>query len=258
MSAGRVVLERKGEVAHVTFDRPEARNAMTWEMYEQLSVVLRDLEAAEDLRVVVFRGAGDRAFVAGTDISQFAGFKTADDGLAYEKLINDIVGRVESLRIPTVAVIQGYATGGGLAIASVCDLRICTPDAKFGLPIAKTVGNCLSMKNYAYLVALLGPSRTKAMIFTAEFLSADDAQSAGFVMQVVPAAELEQRIDALCSTLIRNAPITLRVTKEAVRRIVARMVPDGDDLMRETYGSDDFREGVAAFMEKRPAVWKDR
>ncbi len=256
MSTGRVVCERRGEVARVVFDRPEARNAMTWEMYEQLSKVLDQLEAAEDLRVVVFRGAGGRAFVAGTDISQFTRFQSADDGVEYERLIDDVVDRIDALRIPTLAVVEGFAVGGGLAIAAACDLRICTPDAKFGLPIARTVGNCLSMRNYARLVAVIGASRAKAMILTAEPLPAEEARQAGFVMDVVPREELEDRVDAVCTMLIRNAPITLRVTKEAIRRILSQMVPDGADLIRETYGSADFREGVSAFVEKRQPVWK--
>jgi enoyl-CoA hydratase/carnithine racemase len=258
MSAGHVRFERAGDVARLTFDRPEARNAMTWEMYQELGHALDRLEAAQDLRVAVLRGEGGRAFVAGTDISQFTRFASAEDGIAYERFIDGLMGRIESVRIPTVAVIEGFAVGGGLAIASACDLRICTPDAKFGLPIARTVGNCLSMRNYAQLIALLGASRAKKMILTAEFLSAEEALQSGFVMEVVPPEQLDERVAALCATLGRNAPITLRVTKEAIRRIVALLVPDGSDLIREAYGSADFREGVSAFVAKRPPVWKGR
>lgn len=258
MSSGRVVLERRGDVAVVTFDRPEARNALTWDMYQDLSNALDVIESSADLRVGVLRGAGGRAFVAGTDISQFTRFESVDDGLAYEQFIDAILGRLEAVPIPTIAVVEGYAVGGGLAIAAACDLRICTPDASFGLPIARTVGNCLSMRNYAQLVAQIGPSRAKAMILTAELLTAEEAQRAGFVMEIVGPAMLEQRIEALCSILRRNAPITMRVTKEAVRRIVARTVPEGEDLVRAAYGSADFREGVAAFVAKRPPHWLGR
>lgn len=258
MSAGRVLLERGGAVARITFERPEARNAMTWEMYEQLGRVLDELETASDVRIAVLRGAGGRAFVAGTDISQFTRFESADDGIAYERFIDELIDRLEALPIPTLAVVEGYAVGGGLAIAAACDLRICTPDAKFGLPIARTVGNCLSMRNYARLVALIGAARAKAMILTARMLPAEEARLAGFVMEVVDSGELDARVEALCATISKNAPITMRVTKEAIRRVVAGMVPDGADLIREAYGSDDFREGVAAFIAKREPEWRNR
>lgn len=258
MGSGRVIYERKGDVALVTFDRPEARNALTWRMYQDLSNALDAIESSDELRVAVLRGAGGKAFVAGTDIGQFTRFESVDDGLAYEQFIDKILGRLAAVRIPTIAVVEGYAVGGGFAIASACDIRICTPNAKFGLPIARTVGNCLSMRNYANLVAQLGPSRTKAMILTANLLDAEEAHRAGFITEIVAPALLQERVDALCSTLIRNAPITMRVTKEAVHRIVARMVPEGDDLVREAYGSADFREGVAAFLAKRAPRWLDK
>lgn len=256
MNGGGVTLQREGEVAFVTFDRPEARNAMTWEMYERLAEVLDELAAATDVRVAVFRGAGGKAFVAGTDIGQFTRFDSAEDGIAYEQFVDRLIARVEAVPVPTVAVVEGYAVGGGLAIAAACDLRICTPDAKFGLPIARTVANCLSMRNYARLVALLGASRALAMILMADMLDAERALQAGFVMEVVPREDLEARVEAVCATLAGHAPITLRVTKEAVRRIIAAMAPDGDELVRETYGSSDFREGVSAFLEKRKPVWR--
>jgi enoyl-CoA hydratase len=258
MSRGRVHLERAADVATITFDRPEARNAMTWEMYEELGRVLDTLEDVSGVRVAVLRGAGGKAFIAGTDIHQFTNFASAADGLAYEAMIESIVGRLEAVPIPTIAVIEGFAVGGGLAIAAACDLRICTPDARFGAPIARTVGNCLSMDNYARLCALIGVSRTKAMIFTAGLVPAEDAHAAGLVMEIVAPESIDERVASLCATLASHAPITLRVTKEALRRIVAGTARDGEDLVRETYGSRDFREGVAAFIEKRSPVWENR
>ncbi len=258
MSAGRVRYEVRDGIASVVFDRPEARNAMTWEMYEELSDIVDRIGRADDIRTAVFRGAGGKAFVAGTDIGQFTEFETEEEGLEYERRIESLVGGLERVPVPTVAVVEGYAVGGGFAIAAVCDLRICTPDARFGLPIARTVGNCLSMENYARLVTLLGVSRAKEMLLTAELLSAEEARRAGFVMEVLPREELDERVEALCETLVRNAPITMRVTKEAIRRIEESLHPDGEDLIREAYGSRDFREGVAAFLEKRRPEWTGR
>ena len=256
MSEGRVTCQQNGDVARVTFDRPEARNALTWTMYQQLSDVLDEIESAAALRVAVFRGAGQRAFVAGTDIRQFTRFQSVEDGLAYERFIDRLMARVEALPVATIAVVEGYAVGGGLALAAACDLRICTPDAMFGVPIARTLGNCLSMRNYARLVALLGPGRASRMILTAELLNANEARHAGFVLEIVTPEQLEDSIKALGAALIRSAPITLRVSREMIQRITARGIPDGDDLLRQTYGSEDFREGVAAFVARRQPVWK--
>jgi enoyl-CoA hydratase/carnithine racemase len=155
-----------------------------------------------------------------------------------------------------IAQIQGVAVGGGLGIAAGADVRVATPDARFGLPMARTLGNCLSMRAYATFMELFGASRFKEMMFTARLLSVEEAVAAGFVHEVVPAEAIDARVRELAQTIAAHAPITLWVTKEAVRRIQeARPVPDGEDLIRTTYGSADFREGVRAFVEKRPARW---
>lgn len=256
--AGNIRYERRGRCAFVTFDRPEARNAMTWDMYEQLFDACERLDTEDDVRVAVLRGAGGKAFVAGTDIGQFTEFSTSEDGLEYEARIERIVQRLETVKVPTVAVVEGYAVGGGLSLAAVCDIRICTPDARFGIPIARTLGNCLSMAGYARLVSLLGPSRAKAMLLLAGFVPAEDAHAAGFVTEIVDRDELEDRVEALADQLSGHAPITMRVTKEAIRRLTLSGLPDGDDLVRECYGSEDFKTGVAAFLEKSTPAWQGR
>jgi enoyl-CoA hydratase/carnithine racemase len=169
-----------------------------------------------------------------------------------------VIGRLEAVRKPTVAVIDGYAIGGGLSIAAVSDLRICTPEAKFGMPIARTLGNCLSIENYARLVALIGPARTKALIFTARMFSAEEALAAGLATEIVVREDLDGRVSELCAALETHAPITMRVTKEALRRLTLAGIPDASDLVLETYGSHDFHEGVAAFAEKRRPSWQGR
>ncbi|MBI2198161.1 MAG: enoyl-CoA hydratase/isomerase family protein [Candidatus Rokubacteria bacterium] len=251
-----VLVRRDGPIVTLTFNRPEARNAMTWGMYERLYQTCEEVDADDSIRVLVLRGAGGKAFVAGTDISQFTKFETAEDGLRYERDGDQRSGRIGRVKKPVIAQIQGFAVGGGFGIAAGADIRIATPDARFGAPIARTLGNCLSMRAYARYMDLIGPSRLKELILTARLLSADEALSAGFVHEVVPADRIEARVREVAETVASHAPITLRVTKEAIRRLQeSRPLPDGDDLIATTYGSADFHEGVRAFLEKRPPRW---
>ncbi|MDX1513332.1 MAG: enoyl-CoA hydratase/isomerase family protein [Gammaproteobacteria bacterium] len=252
---GAVRYRRDGSVAHVVFDRPEARNAMTWTMYEQLAQVCHRIVADPEVRCAVFRGAGGKAFVAGTDIGQFRDFSGADDGVEYEEKMEAHLSAVESLPVPTLAVIEGYAIGGGLAIATACDIRIGTPDARFGVPIARTVGNCLSIGNIALLNAAFGVGRTKKMLMLAELLTADEAVQAGFLAEIVPPESVDARAGELAGALAGNAPVTLRVTKEAIRRLLHAGLVDDEDLIRQAYGSRDFKLGVEAFVNKQKPQW---
>ena len=255
---GEVRLERDGVVARVTFDRPAARNAMTWRMYQQLGEICVRLRDDKEVRVAVFRGSGGKAFIAGTDIAQFTSFSSAEDGIGYERTMEGYLDGLETLPIPTLAVIEGWAVGGGLAIAACCDFRLATPGSRFGVPIARTLGNCLSMHNYARLVAALGPAVSKRILLLGDTLTAEQAHAGGFLLDVVAPDALDARIAEVCDRLARNAPITMRVSKEAIRRVISSGVLDGDDLVRETYGSEDFRNGVRAFIEKREPQWTGR
>jgi enoyl-CoA hydratase/carnithine racemase len=254
-----VLVSREGPVVTLTFNRPQARNALTWAMYERLYQTCEEVDADDSVRVLVLRGAGGQAFVAGTDISQFTKFHSAEDGLAYERDGDRHLSRLERVRKPVIAQIQGYAVGGGFAIAAVADLRIATPESRFGLPIARTLGNCLSMEAYSRLLDLFGPSRLKELIFTARLLGADEARAAGFVHEVVAPGAIEARVGDLARQVAGHAPITLQVTKEAIRRILEqRRAHGGEDLIAHTYGSADFREGVQAFLAKRQPNWTGR
>src|SRR4051794_35625566 len=255
-SAEHIVVERDGRVVTLTFNRPEARNAMTWAMYERLGEVCEEVDRDDAVRVLVLKGAGGKAFVAGTDIAQFLTFASGDDGLRYERDADRFLSRIFDVRKPVVAQIEGFAVGGGFGIAAGCDLRIATPDARFGAPIARTLGNCLSMRAYSRYLDLFGPSRLKEMIFTARLLNADEALAAGFVHEIVAPEAIAARVRELAETIASHAPITLWVTKEAIRRIQeSRPLPSGEDLVATTYGSADFREGVQAFLAKRAPRW---
>ena len=162
--------------------------------------------------------------------------------------------------MPTVAAVHGFCTGGGAAIAAVCDFRIASPTAQFGFPIARTLGNCLSMSNISRLTALVGPARTKDMIFTARLIEAPEALALGLLNEVVPdVATLQRRAEETAKLVAGHAPITLEVTKEAVRRIRRTLTRDeGEDLILRAYMSEDFREGMDAFLNKRPPNWKGK
>jgi enoyl-CoA hydratase/carnithine racemase len=242
-------------IASILIERPEARNAMTWAMYEELGRICEDLAARPDVRVATFRGAGGEAFVAGTDIEQFKTFEGGADGLAYERTIDARIGQIERLPMPTIAIVEGWAIGGGLAICAACDFRVATPNASFGVPIARTLGNCLSMANTARVVAAFGVARAKRMLLLADLIPALDAAECGFVTEVVPADTLDASVQELCAKLSRLAPVTQRVSKEAIRRVIAETVPQGDDLVSACYGSRDFKIGVASFLEKQRPEW---
>ena len=248
--------EVRDGVGWLTFDRPKARNAMTFEMYERLYETARAVNDDASVRALVLTGASG-AFVAGTDISQFADFSTPEHAVAYEEKMDRILGALEDVRVPTVAAIGGATTGGGLAIASACDLRIASSEATFGMPIARTLGNCLSLGNLVRIASLIGVARTKELVFTARLMAADEALRAGLVNEVVAPSEVPARAEEVARQAASFAPLTLRATKEGLRRIRQRLLPDeGGDLILLCYTSADFREGVRAFMEKRRPVWR--
>ena len=249
--------EVRDSIGYGVFNRPQARNALTFAMYESLAVSCAQIEADRGIRALVLTGAGDKAFAAGTDISQFRAFSGPQDAIDYENRIDRVISAVEALRVPTIAAIAGACTGGGAAIAAACDIRIGAANARIGFPIARTLGNCLSMSNYARLVSLIGAARTKEIIFTARLVEAEEAKAAGLLSEILPDAEaLAARAEELAKLVASHAPLTLRATKEALRRLKERSLgAEDEDLILSCYMSADFREGMEAFLTKRAPVW---
>lgn len=247
----------EGDVARITFNRPAARNAMTWKMYEELMQACDAVDADDSVRVVILRGAGGKAFVAGTDIAQFLAFESGKDGIAYEAAVGRFVSRLQAVRKPTIAVVEGWAVGGGLALANACDFRLAASGSKFGVPIARTLGNLLSAASLAALVRNLGPVMVKRMVLLADIVEASELAQAGYVHQVVDAPALDAAVGNLAEKIAGLAPLTLSATKQLFDRL-DQGDPNDHDLVEQIYGSQDFAEGVAAFTQKRPPEWGGR
>jgi enoyl-CoA hydratase/carnithine racemase len=255
-----LLYDKRDKVGWITFNRPQARNALTFAMYEGLAEICGGIATSGEVKALVITGQGDRAFAAGTDIAQFRDFKSGDDGVAYERKMDRTLETIERCPVPTIAAVSGFCTGGGAAIAAACDFRIAAGNAQFGYPIARTLGNCLSMSNYARLAALIGPQQVKEMLLLAKLVDAPAALQIGLVSEVLSdTAALHARAAELANTMAGHAPITLEVTKEALRRLQARIADENiDDLIRRTYASADFKEGMSAFLEKRAPNWTGR
>lgn len=257
MPSSNVAWDINGSVAVVTIQRPEARNALTWDMYDALVEACDTAEASADVRVLIIRGSGG-AFAAGTDISQFRDFADGHAGVAYERRLDAVIDRIERLPIVTIAEVDGAAAGGGCAIALACDLRICSERARFGVPVAKTLGNCLSIANTARLVDLIGPAMSRDLLLSGRMIDAREAHAAGLANLIVPSSDLQQETYKIAAELSTRARSTIRATKAIMLRLRDfRRPPAGsvDDILNECYGSKEFKEGVAAFLEGRRPNW---
>lgn len=256
----QLLYETRGATGWITLNRPHARNALTFAMYDRLAEICRTVPRDNSLKAIIVTGTGEKAFAAGTDMTQFRAFTEPRDALDYEHRMDAVLGAVERCPAPTIAAIAGACTGGGAGIAAACDIRIATVDLKFGFPIARTLGNCLSIANLSRLERLMGAGRVKEMILTARLVGAEEAKHCGLVSEIVadhPA--LMARAAELADTLSGHAPITMRATKEGLRRLrVEGAAADDSDLITEAYMSDDFKEGIEAFLAKRKPQWKGR
>jgi enoyl-CoA hydratase/carnithine racemase len=257
-SSDDILFDLRDGIGRVTFNRPQARNAFTFAMYERLAAICRQANDDKAIKVLVLTGAGDKAFASGTDINQFRAFTTPQHALEYEARIDRVLGELELCRVPVIAAINGACTGGGAGIAACCDLRIGTKTMRYGFPIARTLGNCLSMSNLSRLTALVGPARVKDLIFTARLLGAEEAVAVGLLSEVVEdVAALQRRADELAALIAGHAPLTLNATKQALARLQHRLTrEEGEDLILQCYMSRDFREGLDAFLNKRQPQWR--
>ncbi len=254
MPSSNFVWDIEGFIGTLTFNRPQARNALTWDMYDAL-VDTCELVDTSAVRVLVIRGAGD-VFSAGTDITQFRDFRTGADGVAYERRLDTVIDRLERVNKITVAAVDGPAVGGGCAIALACDLRICSERARFGVPVARTLGNCLSAANLARLVDLIGPARALDVLLTARLIDADEALQLGLATRLVPSGALDAEVARLAAELSRRASSTVTATKALIQRIRDERRPaPADDIIAACYASGEFREGVSAFLEGRKPRW---
>jgi enoyl-CoA hydratase/carnithine racemase len=258
MPSSNVAWDIIDSVGILTFTRPHARNALTWDMYEALDRACAEAGTSAGLRALIIRGSGG-SFAAGTDIAQFAGFASGADGVAYERRLDRMIDTLERVRVPTIAEVDGVAAGGGCLIALACDIRVCSPRAKFGIPVARTLGNCLSMANTVRLLDLVGPARLRDLMLTGRLVDATEALALGFATRIVDGDALSTHVSALAAELASRAPSTVIATKAMLARLREfRTPPEGsaDDIIAACYGSDDFREGVAAFNEGRPPKWR--
>lgn len=239
----------KEGIAHLLIRRPERHNAMTLPMYDRLLALLEECAANPEVQAMVFRGAGGRSFISGTDIQHFAKFSQGSEGVEYEAFVEKVIDAIERVRVPTVAAIDGWAVGGGLAIATACDFRVCSHGARFGAPIAKTLSNTLSSKNIARLMAAFGVPRVKRMLMLAEYIDVQEASDCGFVYSACASDELEASAQSLALRLASLSRITQHSVKESVRRIVVEQSHADQDLIEAVYASAEFKAGVASFLK---------
>lgn len=259
VDSGDLVFERRERVAWMTFNRPDARNAMTFDMYDDLHDLCEQVDKDPDVRVLVLRGAGDKSFAAGTDIRQFLSFETREDALGYEARIGRVLRRLASVTKPTIAMVQGDAVGGGLFLSLACDLRFAVEHARFGAPVARTLGNCTAPFSFTLLASTIGMVRAREILIRARLVGAAEAKTLGLVDEVYPAAELEARVQEQAAKLTEHAPLTMAAVKEATRRMRdVFSLDNAEDIILSCYLSQDFKEGARAFLEKRKPNWQGR
>lgn len=259
MPSPYVLYQQEKGIAFLTFNRPETRNAMTDDMYQTLVEHCELTDKDQNIKVLILRGAGGKVFVAGSDVSKFKTSELASVSMEHELYVDKVIQRLETVSKPTIAQVEGMALGSGLALVAACDLCVCTPSSKFGVPIARTLGNCLSVSNHILLLELLGQKRLKDLLYTGRLLDAEEALSCGLVTRIADSNLIEDSTKDLACSIASNAPLTIKASKETIRRIRQRnqkQTTKENDLSLMCYSSEDFKEGVEAFLTKRNPNWK--
>ncbi|MPY68694.1 MAG: enoyl-CoA hydratase [Alphaproteobacteria bacterium] len=262
LATEKMIAEKDGPIGWMVFNNPERRNALSVEMREAMLQIIEDFAADDSIRVVVMKGAGDKAFVSGADISQFEKERASDEQRQrYMALSNRVERALTTLEKPLVAMIRGYCLGGGLGVALTADIRVAAEDAQFGIPAARlSIG--YPFEAIRKVMDLVGPSRTKDILFTARRIAAAEALAIGLVNRVVPVPALEDEVRAMAEGMAVNAPLTIRATKacvaEALKDESVRDRARCDALVDACMAGEDYVEGRSAFMEKRPPVFKGR
>ncbi len=253
--SGEVIVARDEGVVTLTLSNPQRRNALTFSMYESLRQECLAINDDPSVRALVLRGA-DGAFAGGTDITHFTEFRSGRDGVEYEARVGEVLAALRDIRVPVISVVDGACVGGGFVLAALSDLVLCTPAARFGSPIAYTLGNTIAPTSIARLWWTLGRRLTSELLITGRLLSAEEAHAAGFANELLEPDELEQRLEAMLARIRTGAPLSLGSFKEFERRVdaVLASIPV-DDVYDRVYGSADFAEGVAAFLARRPAAY---
>jgi enoyl-CoA hydratase/carnithine racemase len=250
---GDILVTRRAGIMHVVFNRPERHNSITRSMYRALRSLTTELRTDSQIRVVIFRGVGGRAFASGTEISEFLAIRDGEDGIEYEAELVELLHAVRELPQVTVAAVDGVCVGGGLAIATHCDVRICTAGSLFGYPIARTVGNALSASCLYRCAAIFGESLTSAMLLLSILVSAEQAHAVGAVFTIGAEGKLEDEAEAVAARVLANARETIRATKEQLLRRADRFESaphDDEERIARVYASPDFHERVRLFLSK--------
>jgi enoyl-CoA hydratase/carnithine racemase len=249
-----VRVDRDGAVLTVTLDRPQRHNALTLAMYEAVAEACRRADDDPSVRVLVLRG-GERAFSTGTDIAHFGGFTGGADGVDYERTITGVVDRLEDVDVPTVAAVSGHCLGGGLLLAAACDIRVGTASARLGVPVARTLGNCVSANSLSLLQQHIGAARALDVLLRGRVLTGEEAHAAGLLAELCADGELDAAVAGVVDDLLRGAPLTQWAAKELTRRLRRAALPPDDDVVGRVYGSDDFRAAVRAFADRSEVRW---